>query len=185
MNTNSVKGFAVIAVMSLIAWYIAGLDAVKALSFSSLIVGILLGMVYANTLRTKQPKEWDSGIKFCSKRMLRLGIILYGFRFTFQDVIAVGKERRRNTRAAIAGLNMFCPSPPKVIFTTPIAKIAPIVSTHQGQDTGTFRARRIAVTTAERSPTEQGFLRRNLLMRYSTPTQETMLTPSRNSSFQP
>ena len=90
MNTNSVKGFAIIAVMSLIAWYIAGLDAVKALSFSSLIVGILLGMVYANTLRTKQPKEWDGGVKFCSKRMLRLGIILYGFRLTFQDVIAVG-----------------------------------------------------------------------------------------------
>ena len=90
MNLNSVKGFAVIAVMALMAWYIAGLEAVKTLSFSSLIVGILLGMVYANTLRSKQPKEWDSGVRFCSKRMLRLGIILYGFRLTFQDVVAVG-----------------------------------------------------------------------------------------------
>lgn len=92
MNSNSVKGFLVIATMSVAAWYIATLPAVKALSFSSLIIGILIGMVYANTLRNRQPKEWDGGIKFCSKRMLRLGIILYGFRLTFQDVIAVGPK---------------------------------------------------------------------------------------------
>ena len=91
-DKNFVKGFAVIAVMSVAAWFIATLDAVKALSFSSLIIGILLGMVYANTLRKRQPAAWDSGIKFCSKRMLRLGIILYGFRLTFQDVIAVGPK---------------------------------------------------------------------------------------------
>ena len=92
IDKNFVKGFAVIAVMSVAAWFIATLDAVKALSFSSLIIGILLGMVYANTLRKRQPAAWDSGIKFCSKRMLRLGIILYGFRLTFQDVIAVGPK---------------------------------------------------------------------------------------------
>ncbi len=92
MNSNSVKGFLVIAAMSVAAWYIATLPAVKALSFSSLIIGILIGMVYANTLRNRQPKECDGGIKFCSKRMLRLGIILYGFRLTFQDVIAVGPK---------------------------------------------------------------------------------------------
>jgi uncharacterized integral membrane protein (TIGR00698 family) len=30
------------------------------------------------------------GIQFCSKKILRLGIILYGFRLTFQDVLNVG-----------------------------------------------------------------------------------------------
>ena len=89
---DSLKGFLVIAAMSVMAWYIALLPAVKALSFSSLIIGILLGMVYANTLRRRQPSSWDGGIKFCSKRMLRLGIILYGFRLTFQDVVAVGPK---------------------------------------------------------------------------------------------
>lgn len=92
MNKDSVKGFLVIAVMAVAAWFIATIPAVKMLSFSSLIIGILLGMVYANTLRSRQPKAWDGGIKFCSKRMLRLGIILYGFRLTFQDVIAVGPK---------------------------------------------------------------------------------------------
>ena len=89
---DSLKGFLVIAALSLAAWYISLLPAVKALSFSSLIIGILLGMLYANTLRRRQPSSWDGGIKFCSKRMLRLGIILYGFRLTFQDVVAVGPK---------------------------------------------------------------------------------------------
>ena len=89
---DSLKGFLVIAALSVAAWYISLLPAVKALSFSSLIIGILLGMLYANTLRRRQPSSWDGGIKFCSKRMLRLGIILYGFRLTFQDVVAVGPK---------------------------------------------------------------------------------------------
>ncbi len=89
---ESLKGFLVIAALSVAAWYISLLPAVKALSFSSLIIGILLGMLYANTLRRRQPSSWDGGIKFCSKRMLRLGIILYGFRLTFQDVVAVGPK---------------------------------------------------------------------------------------------
>ena len=89
---DSLKGFLVIAALSVAAWYISLLPVVKALSFSSLIIGILLGMLYANTLRRRQPSSWDGGIKFCSKRMLRLGIILYGFRLTFQDVVAVGPK---------------------------------------------------------------------------------------------
>ena len=31
-----------------------------------------------------------AGIKFCTKRLLRLGIIFYGFRLTLSDVAAVG-----------------------------------------------------------------------------------------------
>ena len=60
------------------------------LSFSPLIIGIVLGMIYANSLRNHLPETWTPGIQYCSKSILRLGIILYGFRLTFQDVVAVG-----------------------------------------------------------------------------------------------
>ena len=63
---------------------------IKSLSFSPLIVGIILGMLYANSLRNRLPETWVPGILFCSKQILRLGIILYGFKLTFQDVMAVG-----------------------------------------------------------------------------------------------
>lgn len=87
---DRLHGIALIALMSLSAFYIAGIPEVKALSLSPLIVGIIIGMIYANTLRCRMPKEWEPGIKFCTKRLLRLGIIFYGFRLTLSDVAAVG-----------------------------------------------------------------------------------------------
>ena len=47
-------------------------------------------MLYANSLRNNLPETWVPGIQFCSKKILRIGIILYGFRLTFQDVLAIG-----------------------------------------------------------------------------------------------
>ena len=85
-------GVLLIALFSCAAFYIADFDFIRKLSFSPLIVGIVLGMLYANSLRNNLPETWVPGIKFCSKQILRLGIILYGFRLTFQSVIAVGTE---------------------------------------------------------------------------------------------
>lgn len=87
---DKIYGISLITVMSIVAWHLAMVPAIKALSLSSLIMGILLGMIFANTLRSKVPASWEPGLKFCSKRMLRTGIILYGFRLTFQDVVEVG-----------------------------------------------------------------------------------------------
>jgi len=53
-------------------------------------VGIILGMVYGNTLRGSFPKTWDPGVAFSAKKILRLAIILYGFRITFQEIGDVG-----------------------------------------------------------------------------------------------
>lgn len=89
---SMLHGILLIALFSCAAFYIAEFDFVKRLSFSPLIVGIILGMLYANSLRNNLPETWVPGIKFCSKQILRLGIILYGFRLTFQSVIAVGTE---------------------------------------------------------------------------------------------
>lgn len=83
-------GVLLMALFSCAAFYIGGMGFVKALSLSPMIVGIILGMLYANSLRNNLPDTWVPGIQFCSKRVLRLGIILYGFRLTFQDVVAVG-----------------------------------------------------------------------------------------------
>lgn len=90
---NMLHGILLIALFSCAAFYISDLSFVKSLSFSPLIVGIILGMLYANSLRNRLPETWVPGILFCSKQILRLGIILYGFKLTFQDVMAVGLPR--------------------------------------------------------------------------------------------
>ena len=89
-RANTIHGILLIDLFSFAAFYIAEIPFVKSLSFSPLIVGIILGMLYANSLRNKLPETWVPGIKFCTKQILRAGIVLYGFRLTLTQVAAVG-----------------------------------------------------------------------------------------------
>ena len=89
-RANTLHGILLIALFSFAAFYIAGFPFVKRLSLSPLIVGIVLGMLYANSLRNRLPETWVPGIRFCTKQVLRWGIVLYGFRLTLTQVAAVG-----------------------------------------------------------------------------------------------
>lgn len=89
-QANTLHGILLIALFALSAFFIADFEWVKRLSFSPLIVGIILGMIYANTLRKYMPADWTPGIKLCTKQILRTGIVLYGFRLTIQDVYSIG-----------------------------------------------------------------------------------------------
>ena len=83
-------GVVLMVLLACTATYVAGFAWVRAWRFSPLIVGIVLGMVFANTLRREVPAAWNPGITFCSKQVLRFGIVLYGFQVTIGDVMAVG-----------------------------------------------------------------------------------------------
>ena len=87
---NPLHGILLIVLFSFSAFYIADFEWVKHLSLSPLIVGIVLGMLYANSLRNHLPETWVPGIQFCTKQVLRTGIVLYGFKLTFQSVIDIG-----------------------------------------------------------------------------------------------
>ncbi len=87
---SMLHGILLIALFACAAFYIGEAQLLKEISFSPMIIGIILGMLYANSLRNNLPDTWVPGIQFCSKKILRLGIILYGFRLTFQDIVNVG-----------------------------------------------------------------------------------------------
>lgn len=89
-RSSMLHGVLLMTLFSCAAFYISETSVIKSISLSPMIVGIILGMIYANSLRNNLPDTWVPGIQFCSKRVLRLGIILYGFKLTFQDVTAVG-----------------------------------------------------------------------------------------------
>lgn len=89
-KSSMLHGVLLIGLFSCAAFYIGDAKIFKEISFSPMIIGIILGMLYANSLRMHLPETWVPGIQFCSKKLLRLGIILYGFRLTFQDVVSVG-----------------------------------------------------------------------------------------------
>ena len=89
-RSSMLHGVLLIGLFACAAFYIGSAKIFTDLSLSPMIIGILLGMIYANSLRNHLPETWVPGIQFCSKRLLRIGIILYGFRLTFQDIAAVG-----------------------------------------------------------------------------------------------
>lgn len=89
-KSSMLQGILLMALFAFTAFYIGEMNMMKTISFSPMIIGIILGMIYANTIRSTLPETWMPGIVFTSKRILRLGIILYGFKLTFQDVMAVG-----------------------------------------------------------------------------------------------
>jgi uncharacterized integral membrane protein (TIGR00698 family) len=72
--------------------YIAEMPFVVGIGISPLVVAILFGMIYGNSLRHKLPAEWVPGVIFSSKNILRFAIVFYGFRITYQQVFAVGVE---------------------------------------------------------------------------------------------
>lgn len=89
-RVSMLHGILLIALFACAAFYIGEAQFFKDISFSPMIIGIILGMLYANSLRNNLPETWVPGIQFCSKKILRIGIILYGFRLTFQDIMNVG-----------------------------------------------------------------------------------------------
>lgn len=89
-RADTLNGIFFVAMFATTATYISQFDLIKSLALSPLIIGIFLGMIYANTLRNNIPKEWQKGINFSMKQLLRLGIILYGFRLTLGNIEDVG-----------------------------------------------------------------------------------------------
>ncbi len=89
---GTMSGILFVAIFSAAATYIAGLGPVKSLGLSPLVIGIVMGIFYANTLHNQTPKEWQSGITFSGKKILRFAIVIYGFRITFQQIAEVGLD---------------------------------------------------------------------------------------------
>ncbi len=89
-RNHTLYGILLITAISIIAVLLAQTKWMKAISFSPLIIGIILGMIYANTFRKRLPDSWAKGLKFCTKQILRTGIVCYGFRLTLSQVVAVG-----------------------------------------------------------------------------------------------
>lgn len=89
---GTMSGILFVAIFAAAATYIAGLAPVKALGLSPLVIGIVMGIFYANTLHNKTPEEWHGGITFSGKKILRFAIVIYGFRITFQQIAEVGMD---------------------------------------------------------------------------------------------
>ena len=89
---GTISGILFVAIFAAGATYISMLSPIQALGLSPLVIGIVMGIFYANTLHNTTPSPWQSGITFSAKKVLRFAIVFYGFRITFQQIAEVGLD---------------------------------------------------------------------------------------------
>jgi uncharacterized integral membrane protein (TIGR00698 family) len=91
-RAGTFSGIGFVAIFAAAATMIASLEFISKLGISPLVIGIVLGIFYANTLHNQIPDAWETGITFSAKKILRFAIVFYGFRITFQQIAEVGME---------------------------------------------------------------------------------------------
>lgn len=91
-RAHTCNGILFVGLFALASLYLAEIHWLAQSGISALVIAILLGIIYGNTLREQMPAQWVPGIQFSAKRLLRLAIILYGFRVSFQQIASVGME---------------------------------------------------------------------------------------------
>ena len=89
---GTISGILFVAIFATAATMISHVGFFKSLGISPLVIGIVMGIFYANTLHNKIPTAWSTGITFSGKKILRFAIVFYGFRITFQQIMDVGME---------------------------------------------------------------------------------------------
>jgi uncharacterized integral membrane protein (TIGR00698 family) len=83
-------GLALVGVIAAVATWASGLPALQGLGLSALTLAIVTGIALGNTVFPPVAGHTAAGVDYAKAMLLRAGIVLYGFRITFQDIAAVG-----------------------------------------------------------------------------------------------
>jgi len=106
-----ISGLGLVAVLTILSIFIQNIPAIKSLSLSAIIIAIVLGILVKNTIGTKD--SMSCGIKLCSKKVLRLAIILLGFKLSLMEVSKLGFK---------AGIIILIVSITTILFTRYLGK---------------------------------------------------------------
>ena len=83
-------GLALAALLAALAMWGAALPVFQRLGLSALTLAIVAGIALGNTVFPRIAPFSQEGVDFARNRLLRLGIVLYGFRITFQQIGHIG-----------------------------------------------------------------------------------------------
>ena len=83
-------GLALAGALAFAAIELGKIGWLQANGISALTLAIVLGMLVGNTAYPRFAEASASGVTFSKQNLLRVGIILYGLRLTFQDIGHVG-----------------------------------------------------------------------------------------------
>ena len=98
-----VLGIALCALIGIVAFGLAKIPFFLSLHLSPLILSVLVGMALAPWYK-KSGQIGIVGVLWCGKRLLRLGIVLFGFQVTLQSLLGVGVEGFLIALLVVAGI---------------------------------------------------------------------------------
>lgn len=90
LRANLLPGLLLCAALAALAIVLGRLTWLQEHGLSALTLAIILGFVMGNSVLSQVAGYCMPGIVYAKQYLLRLGIILYGFRLTFQDISYVG-----------------------------------------------------------------------------------------------
>lgn len=90
LGTPWFVGMTLVGGIAALALWLASLDSMQALGLSALTFAIVVGMGLGNTVFPAIAPHTAAGVDFAKTRLLRAGVVLFGFRLTFQEAASVG-----------------------------------------------------------------------------------------------
>ncbi|WP_206952268.1 YeiH family protein [Trinickia acidisoli] len=87
---GQLNGILFVALFAAAVTRLAALPAIAGLGISPLIVGIIAGALYGNTLRAGMPAHWAAGVNFSARKLLRIAVAFFGLRVSLQEIAQVG-----------------------------------------------------------------------------------------------
>ncbi|PAF54348.1 hypothetical protein BKH42_00060 [Helicobacter sp. 13S00482-2] len=89
ITSSYFNGLVLVGAISFASLYFANIDLLKAIHFSPLLIGVIIG-AFASSIFRRTRKSVEYGVNFSAKKLLRFGIILYGFNVTLTEILSVG-----------------------------------------------------------------------------------------------
>ena len=87
---GQLNGILFVALFAAAVTRLAALPAIAGLGLSPLIVGIVAGALYGNTMRAGMPASWAAGVNFSARKLLRIVVAFFGLRVSLQEIAQVG-----------------------------------------------------------------------------------------------
>lgn len=79
-----------VLILAILSIYLAGFPSMQSAGLSALTLAIVGGMLIGNTVYFPLSRRCFDGVMLAKQQVLRLGIILFGFRLTLHDIQAIG-----------------------------------------------------------------------------------------------
>lgn len=90
LRPGTLPGLAFALLIAALAMFLAGQPWAQKLGLSALTLAIALGLVLGHTAYPALQRHLGPGVDWSKQKLLRLGIVLFGLRLSFQDIAAVG-----------------------------------------------------------------------------------------------